>query len=308
LKSNRLHRVSSPERSGCKHTFQVWIYRGANALDKRTTAMNERSHSIQSMKEAFPFQLGTTSYILPADLVANVEFLGPLVDDVEIVLFECDTASNLPDPDVIERLVELKHENRLSYTVHLPLDILLGSHDEARRILSVEKCLRVINVTKPLAPFAYIVHFHRERRDQGPAQEIHRWRRSLDCSVRDLLAAGADHELLSIETLDYPFQYVTDIVFSHGLSICLDVGHLAFYGYPIREYLDRYMARCRVIHLHGNSDGADHKDIGTLHPHIIEMLVNRIGLESGKKRVLTLEVFGREEFRRSMEIMGRWTG
>ena len=32
-----------------------------------------------------PFRLGTTSYIIPDEIVPNVQFLGPLVDDVELV-------------------------------------------------------------------------------------------------------------------------------------------------------------------------------------------------------------------------------
>ncbi len=274
----------------------------------RQTVPNPTAYPIPSMKGAFPFRLGTTSYILPADLVPNVEFLGPLVDDVELVLFESEEASNLPNADVIDRLAELKCTRQLTYTVHLPLDIQLGNPDEVVRRRSVEQCMRIVDITRPLAPFAYIVHFHGEMRGKRPAQEIECWRRALDRSVRELQLSGAEPEDLCVETLDYPFEYVADIVSRHGLSVCLDVGHLAFYGYPIREYLDKYLAQCRVIHLHGNLDGADHKDIGALDPQIPAMLIERVGLENDKERVLTLEVFGRAEFERSMEIMRRLAG
>ena len=256
---------------------------------------------------AFPFRLGTTSYILPADIVPNVEFLAPLVDDVELVFFESDKLSNLPDAAVIEQLVELKGDHRLSYTVHLPLDIHLGSSDEVTRTRSVEKCRRIMDVTGPLAPFAYIIHFHGERRGKEPAHDIERWRSALDRSTEELLLSLSDvaPKLLCVETLDYPFDYVSDIVSRHGLSVCLDVGHLAFYGYPVQDHLDTYMAQTRVIHLHGNSDGTDHKDIGMLDPEIIAMLTNRLAWEGERERVLTLEVFGRTAFNRSMEIMRR---
>ena len=49
------------------------------------------------MKGIFPFRLGTTSYLLPDDLLTNAEFLGPLVDDAELVLFESEGVLNLPD-------------------------------------------------------------------------------------------------------------------------------------------------------------------------------------------------------------------
>ncbi len=52
---------------------------------------------LKSLKNRFPFRLGTTSYIIPADLMTNVRLLSPLVDDIELVLFEADDESNLPD-------------------------------------------------------------------------------------------------------------------------------------------------------------------------------------------------------------------
>ncbi len=72
------------------------------------------------------FRLGTTSYIWPAEIVPNVHRLGPLVDDVELVLFEADDYSNLPDSATVDCLRALADEHDLSYTVHLPLDLTLA--------------------------------------------------------------------------------------------------------------------------------------------------------------------------------------
>jgi sugar phosphate isomerase/epimerase len=260
------------------------------------------------MKSMFPFRLGTTSYILPDDLLPNVEFLGPLVDDVELVLFESDDVSNLPDVGVIEKLAELKRTSQVSYTVHLPIDIQLGSQDETARKQSVRKCLKVIELTGSLAPLAYIIHFDGEMRGRKPAQDVGRWTDRLGQSVSELLSTGFEPESLCVETLDYPFEYVADIVSHYDLSICIDIGHLAFYGYPIWENLDKYLNRCRVIHLHGSVDGVDHKDIGMLDPRIPAMLIRRLGLENDKERVLTLEIFGLEDFERSMAVMRRMAG
>lgn len=262
--------------------------------------------AVASLKKRFPFRLGTTSYIIPDDLVPNVECLAPLVDDVELVLFESHEMSNLPDADSIRKLEKLKRQQDLSYTVHLPLDIELGSPEEDVRMQSVEKCRRVIELTVPLDPFAYIVHFHGEMRGRRPAGDMDRWRKALDRSANDLLAAGANPGLLCIETLDYPFEYVSDIVVSNGFSICLDVGHLAFFKYPVPEYLDRYLSGTKVIHLHGNSDGEDHRNIGMLPPGVISTLIERLYLESSKERVLTMEIFGQSDFVQSMEVMREW--
>lgn len=266
------------------------------------------AHALPSLKGVFPFRLGTTSFILPDDYIPNVGFLGALVDDVELLLFESDEISHLPNAHVIDQLAALKHTNQLTYTVHLPLDIHLGSSDETVRKRSVEKCLKVIGITGPLGPFAYIVHFHGETRGKKPVEDIERWRKSLDHSVCDLMLSGIEPDLLCVETLDYGFEYVADIVLRHGLSVCLDIGHLAFHEYPIQEYLDRYLDRCRVIHLHGNSDGIDHKDIGLLDSQIPVMLTGRLGSKNDRERVLTLEVFGRGEFEKSMDVMRRLVG
>jgi len=37
-----------------------------------------------------PFRVGATSYVLPDHILPNVEYLAPMVDDVELVLFETD--------------------------------------------------------------------------------------------------------------------------------------------------------------------------------------------------------------------------
>ena len=56
------------------------------------------------------FRIGTTSYIIPADILPNVEYLAPQVDDVELVLFETDEyGSNLPDAALCDRLNELAY-------------------------------------------------------------------------------------------------------------------------------------------------------------------------------------------------------
>jgi len=38
-------------------------------------------------------------------------------------------------------------------------------------------------------------------------------------------------------------------------------------GYDLAAYLQRYLWRCRVVHLHGIRDGRDHRDMGSLAGH-----------------------------------------
>jgi len=260
---------------------------------------------MQSLKKQFPFRLGTTSYIIEDNLVANAGFLGPLVDDIELVLFEWDGVSNIPDRKTIESLSRLKEEHGISYTVHMPSDTELGSFDEVIRKRSTEKCLEIIELTTPLDPFAYIIHFHGEMRGRIPVRNLPRWLESLDASAARLVESGLDPKMLCVESLDYPYELIEPIVSKYDMSICLDAGHLVFFDYPLSDYLDKYLERSRVVHLHGHCDGMDHKDIGMLEQEVLETLSGRASLDDKKERVLTLEVFGLSDFEHSMDAM-RW--
>ncbi len=93
------------------------------------------------------YRVGTTSYILPDEILPNVRFLADRVDDIELVLFEIDEGrSNLPTPEQVRELAVLALEHQLSYTVHLPLDLRLGAHGE-RRHRSLEKARAVMERT-----------------------------------------------------------------------------------------------------------------------------------------------------------------
>ena len=99
------------------------------------------------------FRLGSTSYVYWDDILPNVRQLGPLVDDVELVLFESGELCNLPDQAVI---IELQHQavvHDLTYTVHLPLDLRIVPGDH-----SLVLARKIVDLTRPLAPFAYVVH------------------------------------------------------------------------------------------------------------------------------------------------------
>ena len=266
----------------------------------------QRTRKLKPLKHCFPFRLGTTSYIVPAGLAMNVRVLAPIVDDIELVLFESDEISNLPDRSLIRELKSMAGAHDLSYTVHLPLDTCLGADDSVERRRSVEKCLRVFSITQPLLPRAYILHFHGDRRGMHPSHDLARWQDALGRSVDDLLRGGIPPHLLCIETLDYPFELVEGIVLDFHLSICLDLGHILLYGHSFETSLDRYFHRCRVIHLHGVCEGIDHRDISFIHSRQLCLLLDRLNTESTVERVLTLEVFSEADLDRSLMIMERF--
>lgn len=257
-----------------------------------------------SLKSRFPFRLGTTSYVIPADLAENVAFLAEKVDDIELVLFESHEISNLPDAATLRTLGEMAQRHDLTYTVHLPLDTWLGHADASVRRQSVDKCLRVIDITGPLNPFAYILHFHGDRRGESPSADMTRWTDGHRLAVERLLQAVSP-EALCVETLDYPYQLIEDIVVDYELSVCLDIGHHLFYGVNPEEYLDRYLPRTRVLHLHGVEEGHDHRSLACLPDGLLAALVNRLGSGPEKPRVLTMEIFDEAALSESMDVLRR---
>ena len=142
-----------------------------------------------------------------------------------------------------------------------------------------------------LDPFAYIVHFSNTSLVPMDALEAHewpRWRARLDRSVSELVAGGIAPERLCVETLSYDFGHVAPLVEEHDLSICLDIGHLLLKGQLPDTYLDRYLPRTRVLHVHGIHDGKDHASLRYLDETVLADLVERriVSRQPGLAQVL----------------------
>src|SRR5512138_1133341 len=124
----------------------------------------------------YPFRLGATSYIIPDDILPNVRSLAGKVRDIELILFEVDDGpNNLPAPGVIAELLQLADRHDLTYTVHLPLDLKLGE-DGSEQDRSLLKAKRVIDCTRDLQPWAYVLHLDgRAVRTSTDMELIERW-------------------------------------------------------------------------------------------------------------------------------------
>ena len=270
--------------------------------------MIKNNRQWKSMKKRFPFRLGTSSYIIPSDIVENVKALAETVDDIELILFESDEISNLPDLKTINELVNLAKKHDLTYTVHFPLDISLGDSTENERLKSVEKCLRIINLMEPVKPFAYIVHCFRnnEYSDSSPTKDADSWKSSVSKLLKELIDSGIARHQICVETLNYSFEIIEDIIYTLKLSICLDIGHILLGGYSVDNYLTRYFERTRVIHLHGIIEGKDHRSISYIDSKCLSDLIKRLYKDGSNNCVVTLEVFDESDFIRSLDIMERY--
>ncbi|ASQ91644.1 xylose isomerase [Prosthecochloris sp. GSB1] len=263
-------------------------------------------------KRQFPFRLGTTSYIIPAGIVPNIEYLCDKVDDVELVLFESDEMSNLPSPGDIERLAGIAREHDLTYSVHLPLDVYLGHDDPEVRERSVQKCLRVIELTESLAPSAYVMHAEAGERvdvngfpDAGKRAFAEHVASSLE---RLFSATGVKPSECCVETLNYPLDLLGEVISSFGLSVTLDVGHLELYGFPVDEHLRRYLPLARVFHMHGIKEGRDHNGLQHMRKETLDKVVRVLRDAPDSRRVFTMEIFSEKDLRASCETMAGYLG
>jgi sugar phosphate isomerase/epimerase len=256
-------------------------------------------------------RIGTTSYILADDILPNVRHLAPLVDDIELVLFESEGQDNYPSEATIAELRALAVEHGLTYTVHFPLDVYPGSRDPKERERTLRTYLHVIELTRQLDPFAYVLHLTPDSWSAIPSDDIPAWQDALDGSLSALLARSSiDPSMLCVETLSYPFAYVVPLVEKYDLSVTLDIGHIWLMGYDAEDACSSLLERTRVCHLHGVRDGKDHRSLEVGDSHEIGFFLDSLARQSrdGKQRVLTLEVFDEHDFATSLSLLGKEHG
>jgi sugar phosphate isomerase/epimerase len=252
-----------------------------------------------TLKHRLPFRLGTTSFIYPAGWAENVARLAPHLDEVELLFLESRTPSSLPDRSERERLADLAVQAGMTYTVHLPMDLDLGAEDGAERRRAVDTVAGIVADTAGLPVTSYTLHLAYPAAASREEDDIQAWQARTRGGLEHLLAAGVDPGTLSIETLDYPYEWVFPLVEALDLRVCLDMGHLIIYGYGLAEALDRYLARTTVVHLHGVADGRDHLALDCLEAGFLDLILKKLR-QQGYRGSLSLEVFALEALKRSL--------
>lgn len=240
-------------------------------------------------KDRYTWKIGAPSYVIPADLAANVALLAGRVDAVQLLFFESSFNSVLAHPFEVKPLQEMAQAHALTYTVHLPTDILLGDSSAAVRLQGLDEICRLVETLSPLAPFCYDLHLN-----PAPQQEMNRWLDCLDSSLAILARRlGQTKELVAIENIDYPYAMVESLVAGHGFSRCLDLGHVKRYGHDLDEALAA-LAVARHIHFHGVQDGRDH---GPILPEAAgeAVLLGEWLWQAAYEGVVTLEIYSLEK-------------
>lgn len=243
------------------------------------------------------YRVGTTSYIVPNEVLPNVRFLAGRVEDVELVIFELDDGhSNLLSVGEVQELATIAAAHDLSYTVHLPLDLRLGVEGDGLH-RSLEKARAVIDRTRPLDPWAYVLHL-----DGEDAEDYEGWvargARSLELAAEWV---DAPHRL-AVENLEGdPLDFLDPVMARVPASRCVDVGHLWLEGHDPAPFLQRHLARTRVVHLHGIGS-RDHQSLAHMKEEQLRTVLDALD-EEAFDGVLTLEVFNEEDLESSLTAL-----
>ena len=239
---------------------------------------------LPSLKHRFPFTLACTSFVYPDDYVPNVRRLGPFIDEIELLFCESDA---LPPARTIRELAALALEHDLSYHVHLPSDVSIGHPAAGRRKRAVEAILKVFGLAEPLLPSTFTLHIPWEGLTFA-AEPAAVWRQHVHQSLTALIRTLEDPARISVETLDYPLEWLAELIDALGLSICMDVGHLLLHGCDVQRFFDRFAPRISIIHLHGVDDRRDHLPLDRLAKPFEDTVMRVL---SGFKGIVSLEVF-----------------
>ena len=289
------------------------IIKESLAIFNNLKAFSDTGVLCQASEKHLPFALGTSSYILPADILPNLDYLKTKVDDVELVLFESCQATNLPDSQVLAGLETCTQQYGTSYTVHLPYDVKAGSFDEEQRTHAVDTWIKFIERTKALNVHGFIVHLEPERyRNEDntpclkPANDVLKWTNQVKKSMNDLkkrLPPEVDPKLICIETLSYDLMPLLPFILEKGFSITLDVGHLWLNGLYSPSYVKKLLPYTRIIHIHGVSGLKDHQSLAVHNKNQLREFFSILRQYYRIPLVVTLEIFSQTDLETSLEVL-----
>lgn len=258
----------------------------------------------KSYRGLYPFKIATTSFIYPDHYIPNVKMLGPYFDEIELLLFESRPPDVLPGSPVIAELARLAAKYDLTYNVHLPTDISIADPHPLKQKQALETLLKIFHLTSPLSPSGYVLHIPYNR-DSFATATVKKWQNRALCNLRKMLAAGIRPDSIWVETLDYPYEMLNDVICELGLNICLDLGHLMSHGYDIKTAFNKYAAKTAMIHLHGFRNSRDHLDLNNLSDGDAALV---LWVLRQFAKTVSLEVFSFEALQGSLAFLEKnWT-
>lgn len=260
----------------------------------------------RSHRGVLPFRLAATSFVFPAGWAENARLLGPVVDEIQLLFFEGDPAS-LPAAAEIKELIDVTRDCGVGYSVHLPLDIYLGSNSDNIRKYGIDSVARLVDATAALNPRTYILHLECQGEHNTPDM-IKRWQDNCRLSLEAIGRKGLQPDRLAVENLDYPFGWVAPLIADFGLKVCIDVGHLVMEGRDPAEFLQVNLHHAVMVHLYGNPGPGQHRHLALdrIEPAV---LGSWLGVLQDFKGTVCLEVFNPVDLAASLAYLEKcWQG
>lgn len=249
--------------------------------------------------------MGATSYAVRGGLMENLEFLAPLVDDMQLTLFDSAGASNIPTLSEARALRRRSRELDISISAHLPTAIDLGSADASVRRTSAEIFRRAVDAAQECGADIFVMHASIVPvPDSYAAAHAERVIGEL---VR-LMPMFDSPRRLAIENVVPTFDIETALIDELDTSVCIDVGHHALYGTDAAAHIERWAHRCIAAHIHAvDEQGHDHASLATMSCRELRAAVDGF-LKAGYTGPMTMEVFERDDFDGSLAALCRAFG
>ena len=249
--------------------------------------------------DGLSFRLGTSSYIIPDDILPNVRYLADKTKDIELVLFDVDEYCNIPDSAQIAELKEIAAGSGLSYTVHLPLNL---NFSDKERDVSITKAMKVISATRALDPLAYVCHLECQDIPDREGEALADWQAQRIRAVNMLSEISGIRSGLAIENLErYPIEWNEPVIRACGTHATLDIGHLFLQKIDPVPVMRKWLPLTSVVHLHGVGT-RDHQSLKHMDKAEIRAVLAELKRQD-YQGVVTLEIFNENDFTESMEMI-----
>jgi sugar phosphate isomerase/epimerase len=248
------------------------------------------------MRNQYPWKLGATSFVIPDSVEKNVQYLGGRVADIQLLFFESSWQARLPHVMDMGMLADLADRFGHSYTVHLPLDLHLGSDDVLLCRKSIDEVCRIVEMCQPVEPRAYDLHLNQEF-----YPDYDKW---CDCCRESLVLLrdrlGSEWQRLCIENINYDFGLIADVIRECETQVCVDFGHLHQQNFSDADYFRTY--RVSHVHLHGVRAGHDHQPLTDADIPFLERLAQEM-VDHDYDGIVTLEVYKAAELIESLILL-----
>lgn len=279
-------------------------------------------HRNASMHVVRRLPLAAPSWVIPAGLAENCQFLTGKVGEIGLLFFESAaclayTQGDLPcTPEPYSAATDTDSETPSScfpcYHVHLPLDLPWNSAQYARIVSLAEAehvgeesariCLRLMELVRPLGVRRAVLHppcF-------APHCPITYAETALRSFARAWTAAGRAVEDLCLENIDEEdLCALENCMIACGYSVCVDFGHILTYGQERLLTRPNLLRRVRMVHWAFCSKSGKHLALhskNTAYNALALQLLQQIPPET----CLMLELFTWQDWRDSFAVLRRW--